>query len=47
MKDFGALVPIVTPCTRAGEVDAGGLRSVCDDMTEAGAAGVLPHARIF
>ena len=33
---FGVLVPIVTPCTRAGEPDLGGLGAVCDDMLAAG-----------
>jgi len=39
MKKFGVLVPIVTPCTLRGELDIDGLRSVCDDMTEAGCNG--------
>jgi 4-hydroxy-tetrahydrodipicolinate synthase len=36
MKDLGVLTPIVTPCSRAGEPDADGLRAVCDDMLGAG-----------
>jgi dihydrodipicolinate synthase/N-acetylneuraminate lyase len=41
MKDFGVLVPIVTPCTLAGELDMDGLKAVCDDMTGAGCKGVF------
>ena len=36
MKEFGVLVPIVTPCTRAGEIDTEGLKSVCTYMIQAG-----------
>lgn len=36
MKDLGILVPIVTPCSKAGEPDLGGLRAVCDDMLTQG-----------
>ena len=36
MKDFGVLVPIVTPCSRAGELDIDGLKSACRYMMENG-----------
>jgi 4-hydroxy-tetrahydrodipicolinate synthase len=36
MKEFGILVPIVTPCTPSGELDLSGLRAVCQDMLLAG-----------
>jgi 4-hydroxy-tetrahydrodipicolinate synthase len=36
MKELGVLVPIVTPCTRSGEIDVEGLKSVCCYMIEAG-----------
>lgn len=36
MKEFGILVPIVTPCTPSGELDLPGLRAVCRDMLGAG-----------
>lgn len=36
MKDLGVLVPIVTPCSRSGELDLGGLKSVCRHMLENG-----------
>ena len=36
MKKLGILVPMVTPCTRTGEVDEAGLRGVCRDMLGAG-----------
>ena len=36
MKKLGILVPLVTPCTRTGEVDEAGLRGVCRDMLGAG-----------
>jgi len=41
MKDFGVLVPIVTPCAPTGEIDSQGLIAVVDEMTGAGAAGVF------
>ena len=41
MKEFGALVPMVMPCTLAGELDLDGLRAVCDDMTGAGCRGIF------
>ena len=36
MKKLGVLVPMVTPCTRTGDVDEAGLRGVCRDMLRAG-----------
>jgi len=36
MKKLGVVVPIVTPCDRAGQVDEGGLRAVCRTMQESG-----------
>lgn len=36
MKRLGVLVPIVTPCDRAGNIDADGLGSVCRTMQAAG-----------
>ncbi|MFC1677048.1 dihydrodipicolinate synthase family protein [Planctomycetota bacterium] len=41
MKYFGVLVPIVTPCSKDGKVDTQGLKSVCDDMLNAGCAGIF------
>ncbi len=41
MKRLGVLVPIVTPCSRAGEPDADGLKGVCDDMMGAGCDGIF------
>ncbi|MCL5104776.1 MAG: dihydrodipicolinate synthase family protein [Armatimonadetes bacterium] len=36
MKELGVLVPVVTPCTRSGEPDLDGLRSVCRYVLDAG-----------
>jgi 4-hydroxy-tetrahydrodipicolinate synthase len=36
MKEFGILVPIVSPCTPSGEPDVPGLQAVCRDMLLAG-----------
>jgi 4-hydroxy-tetrahydrodipicolinate synthase len=36
MKEFGILVPVVTPCTSSGKLDLPGLRAVCRDMLGAG-----------
>lgn len=36
MKKLGVLVPIVTPCSRAGKVDLAGFRDVCADILDAG-----------
>ena len=41
MKQLGVIVPIVTPCTRSGQVDVEGLKTVCDDMMSAGCHGVF------
>lgn len=41
MKDFGILVPVVTPCTRKGEIDSEGLLAVVDDMMSAGVGGIF------
>lgn len=41
MKQLGVIVPIVTPCTRDGLVDVGGLQTVCDDMMQAGCHGIF------
>lgn len=41
MKQLGALVPIVTPCSRAGRPDIGALKAVCKYMLEAGCAGIF------
>lgn len=41
MKQLGVIVPIVTPCTRDGEVDVHGLGAVCDDMMQAGCHGMF------
>lgn len=41
MKDFGPIVPIVTPCSRAGEPDLNGLSAVCREMLDAGYKGIF------
>ena len=41
MKDFGPIVPIVTPCTRKGEIDLPGFRAVCSEMLQAGLRGIF------
>jgi len=41
MKDFGPIVPIVTPCSRAGELDLPGFQSVCREMLAAGYRGIF------
>jgi 4-hydroxy-tetrahydrodipicolinate synthase len=41
MKDFGPIVPIVTPCSRAGELDVAGFQSVCREMLAAGYRGIF------
>ena len=41
MKDIGPIVPIVTPCTRSGEIDVHGFRRVCQEMLTAGCAGIF------
>ncbi len=41
MKEFGVLVPIVTPCTSQGEIDIKGTQAVCDEMLGAGNRGIF------
>ncbi len=41
MKDFGPLVPIVTPCAPTGEPDLAGVQSVCTEMIAAGCRGIF------
>ena len=41
MKYFGVLVPVVTPCSKDGELDIDGLKAVCDEMLEAGCKGIF------
>ena len=41
MKDLGVLVPVVTPCSPAGEPDLNALKAVCADMLDAGCAGIF------
>lgn len=41
MNDFGPIVPIVTPCSRAGEPDLNGLQAVCEEMITAGSKGIF------
>lgn len=41
MNYLGAVVPVVTPCARSGQLDEEGLRAVCDDMVDAGASGIF------
>ena len=41
MKEFGVLVPIVTPCFKNGEIDYRGLECVYDDMINAGCNGMF------
>jgi dihydrodipicolinate synthase/N-acetylneuraminate lyase len=41
MKEIGPIVPIVTPCSRNGEIDAQGFRAVCQEMLKAGCAGIF------
>ncbi|MGB6122405.1 MAG: dihydrodipicolinate synthase family protein [Bacteroidota bacterium] len=41
MKYFGVLVPLVTPCSRSGDIDLRGVRAVCDDMLGAGSTGLF------
>jgi 4-hydroxy-tetrahydrodipicolinate synthase len=36
MKEFGIVVPMVTPCTLSGELDLDGFRAVCDYVLNAG-----------
>lgn len=41
MKEFGVLVPIVTPCFKDGTIDFKGLKNVAKDMLEAGCNGIF------
>lgn len=41
MKEFGVLVPIVTPCSKNGEIDYRGLECVYDYMVNAGCNGTF------
>ena len=41
MKDFGVLVPVVTPCSRTGEVDLDGLKAVCTYVLGSGCKGIF------
>jgi dihydrodipicolinate synthase/N-acetylneuraminate lyase len=41
MKNFGPVVPIVTPCTPNGELDFDGFRNVCEEMLLVGCKGIF------
>lgn len=41
MKDLGPVVPIVTPCLPNGELDLDGFKNVCEEMLNAGCAGIF------
>jgi len=41
MNDLGPVVPIATPCKLNGELDLPGLRSLIQEMIDAGAAGIF------
>jgi len=41
MKDFGPIVPIVTPCRRSGELDLDSFRSVVQEMIQAGCKAIF------
>lgn len=41
MRDLRIVVPIVTPCTRAGDPDLDGLKALCQDMLDAGCSGLF------
>ena len=41
MKEFGVLVPLVTPCFKNGIIDFKGLKNVCDHMVKAGCSGIF------
>ena len=41
MKDFGPVVPIVTPCTLEGEIDLDGFSAICAEMLDAGSTGIF------
>jgi len=41
MKNFGPVVPIVTPCKLNGELDLAGFNTVCQEMLSAGVRGIF------
>ena len=41
MNYLGVIVPVATPCTRAGDLDEAGLRALCDAMVAAGSGGIF------
>jgi len=41
MKDFGPVVPIVTPCKPSGKIDFEEFHRVCDDMLNTGCKGIF------
>ena len=41
MKDFGVVVPIVTPIEQGGNPDLPGLRLLCQNMIDAGCSGIF------
>ena len=41
MKDFGPIVPIVTPCSCAGVPDLKGIQVICKEMLDAGCKGIF------
>jgi len=41
MKDLGVLVPIVTPCSPAGEIDIEGTQAVCQEMLDTGNSSIF------
>lgn len=41
MKDWGLLVPLVTPCTPDGDIDVSGLQNVTMDMLNAGYSSIF------
>jgi 4-hydroxy-tetrahydrodipicolinate synthase len=41
MKDFGPIVPLVTPCSCSGVPDLDGLQAVCKEMLDAGCKGIF------
>ena len=41
MKDFGPIVPLVTPCSCKGEPDLVGLRAICKEMLDVGCKGIF------
>jgi len=41
MKDFGVVVPVVTPIAPGGHPDLNGLQMLCQDMIDAGCSGIF------